>query len=371
MTGVQTCALPISTDGSGNLIVGDFFNQRVRLVAVGTGTFYGQAMTKGDIYTVAGGGTGLLCCNGLPATAGQFPGLAAVTTDQAGNMIIGVSSEVEVAAAASGTFYGQHMTAGDLYDIAGNNTFGFSGDGGPATSAAMEDPGGLAVDAAGNVILADALINRVRLVAVSTGTFYGQAMTAGDIYTIAGGGTGGLGDGGPATSAELNEPAGVTVDSVGNLVITDTFDLRIRVVAARTGTFYGQAMTAGDIYTIAGDGTAGDSGDGGPATSAELSYPAGVAVDGAGNVVLTDLVDAQVQVVAASTGTFYGQAMTAGDIYTIAGNGTHGGSGDGGPGTGAELDHPVGVTVTSAGNVLVADLANEDEGPSRVRMIQG
>ena len=91
------------------------------------------------------------------------------------------------------------------------------------------------------------------MAAASSGTFYGKAMTAGDIYTIAGNGTAGFsGDGGPATSAELNSPQGVAADAAGNLLIADGSN-RIRVVAASSGTFYGQAMTAGDIYTIAGD----------------------------------------------------------------------------------------------------------------------
>ena len=96
--------------------------------------------------------------------------------------------------------------------------------------------------------------------AAATGTFYGQAMTAGDIYTIAGNGHPGFsGDGGPATAAGLYKPLRVMVDAAGNLVLSDERDNRIRVVAAATGTFYGQAMTAGDIYTIAGNGAAGAS----------------------------------------------------------------------------------------------------------------
>jgi hypothetical protein len=148
---------------------------------------------------------------------------------------------------------------------------------------------GVAVDAAGNLVIADTSNDRVRVVAATTGTFYGQAMTAGDIYTVAGDGTAGYaGDGGPATSAELNEPSGVTADAAGNLVIGDTANSRVRVVAATTGTFYGQAMTAGDIYTVAGDGTPGMSGDTGPATSAELNEPEGVAADGSGNLLIAD-----------------------------------------------------------------------------------
>jgi hypothetical protein len=145
------------------------------------------------------------------------------------------------------------------------------------------------VDGTGNLLIPDSLNNRVRVVAVATGTFYGQKMTAGDIYTVAGNGTGGFsGDGGPAASAELFGPGGVTVDGAGNLLIADTFNERVRVVAAATGTFYGQKMTVGDIYTVAGGAKQGFSGDGGPATSAELYFPEGVAVDGAGDLLISD-----------------------------------------------------------------------------------
>ena len=178
----------------------------------------------------------------------------------------------------------------------------------------------------------------MRVVAASTGTFYGQAMTAGDIYTVAGNGMAGS----PATAARPPTPNSTTRPGWRWMAratwSSPTRDNnRIRVVAASTGTFYGQAMTAGDIYTVAGNGSSGFSGDGGPATSAELSHPDSVAVDGAGNLVIADTDNNRVRVVAASTGTFYGQAMTAGDIYTVAGNGTSGFSGDGGPATSAEL----------------------------------
>jgi sugar lactone lactonase YvrE len=272
-----------------------------------------------------------------------------------------------VVAARTGTFYGQAMTAGDIYTVAGDGTFGFSGDGGPATSAELGSPGAVAVDSAGNLLFSDAPNDRIRMVAARTGTFYGQAMTAGDIYTVAGDGVfGSSGDGGPATQAELylNDPGGVAVDGAGNLVLSDSTNSRIRVVAASSGTFYGQPMTAGDIYTVAGDGVFGFSGDGGPATSAELSMPQGVAVDAAGNLVVCD--GYRVRVVAARTGTFYGQPMTAGDIYTVAGDGVFGFSGDGGPASGAELGHPDSLAVDPAGDLLIADSVN-----NRIRMVTG
>ena len=255
-----------------------------------------------------------------------------------------------------------------LTTVAGTNAVfgGPLGDGGPATSAALSSPEGVTADSAGNVLISDTGNSRIRVVAASTATFYGQSMTAGDIYTVAGDGARGFsGDGGSAAAAELNEPDGVAVDGAGNVLIADVLNQRIRVVAASSGTFYGLAMTAGDIYTIAGDGTLGFSGDGGPATAAELNYPQGVAADSAGNLLIADSSNNRIRVVAARTGTFYGQAMTAGDIYTIAGNGGLGFAGDGGPGTTAELSYPAAVTV-DAGNVLIADFENY-----RIREVAG
>jgi hypothetical protein len=150
----------------------------------------------------------------------------------------------------------------------GTGVAGPTGDGGPATSATLSTCGATE-DGSGNIVIADESTDEIRVAAASTGTFYGQPMTAGHIYAVAGDGAGGFaGDGGPATSAELSFPEGVTVDASGNLVIADTGNARVRVVAASTGTFYGQPMTAGDIYTVAGDGQGAFSGDFGPAPRA-------------------------------------------------------------------------------------------------------
>jgi trimeric autotransporter adhesin len=260
-------------------------------------------------------------------------------------------------AATTGTFYGQAMTAGDIYTVAGNGSQGRSGDGGPATAAKLSGPAGVAVDAAGNIVIADTGNDMIRVVAASSGTFYGQAMTAGDIYAVAGTGTSGFsGDGGPGTAAELAAPQSVTVDGAGNIVIADTGNNRIRVVAGSSGTFYGQAMTAGDIYTVAGSGTSfGFSGDGGPATSALLDSPRGVAVDGSGNLIFADSDNGRVRVVAATSGTFYGQAMTAGDIYTVAGDGTDQFTGDNGPATAAGLATVQSVAAGPPGTLYIGD----------------
>ena len=159
----------------------------------------------------------------------------------------------------------------------------------------------------------------------------------GTITTVAGNGNGGYsGDGGPATSAELFEPYGVVVDGAGNLYIADTINNSIRKVTP-----------GGTITTVAGDGTYGYSGDGGPATSAELAHPYGVAVDGAGNLYIADADNQRIR-----------KVTPGGTITTVAG-GTYGYSGDGGPATSAELYEPTGVAVDGAGNLYIADSGNQ------------
>ena len=154
------------------------------------------------------------------------------------------------------------------------------------------------------------------------------------------------------------------MDNYGNLIVADVDNDETRVVATKTGTFYGQAMTAGHIYKLVGGA---DPGSFTPATSDAPPQPHGLTVDSAGNLAFADTeANDWVWVVAAQTGTFYGQAMTAGDIYVVAGTGTFGFSGDGGPATSADVDFPQDVAATAAGNLLIADSAN-----NRVREVQG
>jgi trimeric autotransporter adhesin len=356
-------ACGVAADAASDLALVTSATSEVRFVPSVSGNFYGQAMTAGDIYTVAGDGTAGFSGDGGPATSAELDRPTGVAFDSSGNLLVAdwENDRIRVVAASTGIFYGQSMTAGDIYTIAGDGKRGFSGDGGPAVDAELALPQGIAVDSSGNVVIADTANDRIRVVAANTGTYYGQSMTAGDIYTIAGdGSSAAAGDGGPAVSAGLTA-VGVAVDPAGNLVIADAFNNRIRLVAATSGTFYGQSMTAGDIYTIAGDGTAGFSGDGGTATLAELSDPQGVTVDSSGNVVVADSINSRVRLVAARTGTYYGRAMTAGDIYTIGGNGSLSYSGDGGPSTRAQLNlfESSAVRVDHSGNILIADTTND------------
>ena len=227
-----------------------------------------------------------------------------MTVDRSGDLIVAdnQNNRIRVVAAASGALFGTTVTAGQITTVAGDGTWGYAGDKGPATSAQLAYPAGTALDRNGNLVICDSGNNVIRVVASSTGTFYGQSMTSGDIYTVAGDGTAGdAGTGTAATGAELNQPTGVAVDRTGNLVIADLGNNQVRVVAAATGTYYGQHMTAGDIYTVAGDGTAGFAGDGGAATGAELDMPEGVALDAQGDVVIADYGNNRVRLVAERT----------------------------------------------------------------------
>jgi hypothetical protein len=357
----------VAVDAHGNLAISDFSDNRVRYVPAGSGTFFGQLMSAGDLYTIAGDGTDADLGDGGPAASASVSQTAQVSFDTGGDLAIAdrFNNAVRFVPASTGTFFGQAMTADDIYTIAGNGTSGSTGDGGPATSALLDEPEGAQLDQRGDLVIADTQNQRIRFVSASSGTYFGQAMTAGDIYTIAGNGTSGFsGDGGPARSAELKFPDEVAVDAQGGVVIADQGNGRVRFVPASSGTFFGQAMTAGDIYTIAGNGSSGFAGEDGPASSAAIGESGGVALDAAGDLAIAVGPDDRVLFVPASSGTFFGQAMTAGDIYTIAGNGTSGFSGDGGPGTAAMLDEPAGVAFDPAGDVVFADSGND-----RVRMV--
>jgi sugar lactone lactonase YvrE len=304
-------------DGLGNVYIADTFNHRIRRVDAGAGT----------ITTVAGNGTPAFSGDGGAATSAQLIEPYSVAVAGSGNVYIAdtYNSRIRRVNAATGI----------ITTIAGNGTFGFSGDGGAATSAGLYEPHGVALDGLGNVYIADYANNRVRRVDAVTGI----------ITTVAGTGSiGALGDGGAATSAELDFPQGVALDGLGNVYIADTGNHRIRRVAAGTGI----------ITTVAGKGTPGFSGDGGAATSAQLYNPQGVTLDGPGNVYIADSVNGRVRRVNAGTGI----------ITTVAGTGFYGSSGDGGVATSAELFSPQGVATDGLGNVYITD-----SGTDRIRRL--
>ncbi len=360
----------IAVDASGNVLLTDSGNDRVRVIATSSRRFYGLAMSAGDIYTIAGGGTGGLG-DGGPATHATLSSPSGVAITANGSVVVSDAGDqrIRLVAANSGRFYGLAMSAGDIYTIAGDGTAGFAGNTGPAIRAEVRSPSEVGVDRAGNVVIADSGNNRVRLVAATTGIYYGQHMTVGHIYTVAGNGqTAYSGDGGPATKAQLSPtygsvsvfaggpiyPGGVAVSHAGNIVFPDAGNGRVRVVAEANGIFYGQKFTAGHIYTIAGNGTRGFSGDGGPATAARFRLGNGVATDQAGNVLVSDGGNSRVRVIAVRSGRFYGRPMTAGHVYTLAGGGTVDGSPNGIPATKA-LISPLGLAVDQSGNIVIAN----------------
>jgi len=214
-------------------------------------------------------------------------------------------------------------STGLITTVAGYGFGGYSGDGGLATSAGLYQPFGVAVDSSGNLFIADNFNNRVRKVTASTGI----------ITTVAGDGTAGYGgDNGPATSAQLNYPYAVAVDSSGNVYVADGANNVVRKVSASTGI----------ITTVAGNGIAGYSGDGGLATSAQLRCPYDVALDSSGDLYIADYFTACIRKVTVSTGI----------ITTVAGGG---GGGDNVVATSASLSGPSGIALDSLGNLFIAE----------------
>jgi sugar lactone lactonase YvrE len=213
--------------------------------------------------------------------------------------------------------------------VAGTGSFSFSGDGGPATAAALAGPGGLALDASGNVFVSDTGNNRIRRIDAITGI----------ITTVVGTGAIGFsGDGGLATAAEIDFPRGLAIDASGNILLSDSSNHRIRRVDALTGI----------ITTIVGTGVAGANGDGGAATAAEINAPFDITLDASGNLFIADHNNDRVRRVDAVTGI----------ITKVAGADTFGFGGDGGLATSALLDYPTGVAVDDSGNLFIADSSN-------------
>ena len=271
------------------------------------------------ISTIAGGAPPTTPGKALAASIGDP---TRVATDAAGNVYFGSLHSVFKVDAA-----------GTLTRFAGNGRAGNSGDGGPAAAAQLSFPMGIAIDAAGNVFVADRDASVVRKIAAN-----------GTITTVAGSGTPGyMGDGGAAISAQINGPFGIALDSAGSLYIADTTNNVVRKVSPD-----------GTISTVAGTGTPGYLGDGGAARSAWLNGPEGVAVDAAGNLYIADTFNGRIR-----------RVGTDGIITTAAGIGSTGiFSGDGGPAISAAISLPPDVATDRAGNLYIADFGN-----SRVRMV--
>jgi uncharacterized protein (TIGR03437 family) len=306
----QVFAYDLAADSAGNVFFPDFLNNRVR-----------QISPDGLIRTAVGGGTLLGAAgSGGPATGVQLILPERVVVDAGGNLF------VSEGATNTGGVAVRKVSEGVITTVAGGGS-AFPGDGGPATLAFLNEPYGLGVDGAGNLLIADSY--RVRKVAA-----------AGIITTVAGNGAAVpflRGDGGPALAANFGNPQGVALDRAGNLFVADTGLNRIRKISAD-----------GIVSTVAGNGTA------------DLNTPCGVAVDGAANIFIADCGNSRIRKVAPD-----------GTIATVAGNGRRGSSGDGGPSTNAQLNlfqddgtYGGGVAVDGAGNLFIADMFN-----NRVRKV--
>lgn len=331
------------------------------------------------IITYAGNGHNGETGDGGPATSAGVVYPEDICLDASGNLYIAGTNKVRKVDAASGI----------ITTVAGNGDYGYSGDGGPATSASLQFTSGVAVDARGNLYITEYSGHRIRKVAAATEI----------ITTIAGTGIAGFsGDGGLAVSAQINTPQSIAVDGTGNVYFADSYNSRVRKIDAATGvittvagtgsTSYsgdnGPAVQAGVPYpvsvaldtkgslyidevnnsntcrvrkvnlatgvitTIAGKSSYAHDGDGGPATAASLFDPSGVCVDNEGNVYISQYDDSRVRKVDAATGI----------INTVAGYGRHGFGGDCGEARAAELYNPKGIAVDATGNLYIADKTN-------------
>jgi uncharacterized protein (TIGR03437 family) len=307
----------VVTDPNGVVYFCDRLNHAVRKID-----------TNGIISTVAGTGVPGYNQDNIPGTQAMLNQPWRVTLDPAGNLYIADSGNNRIR---------KLSTSGIITTIAGTGKLGYAGDGGPATSAQLDFPEQAELDPFGNLFIADTYNNVVRKVDPSgkITTVAGNGFGAGTNTALTGGYTG---DGGPATKAELNFPVSIAVDTTGVLWISDQGNYVIRKVDSS-----GTISTAAGIFNVSNY-----SGDGGPANKATLCDPAGIALDTAGNLYITDYCNDVLRMISA-----------AGMMYTVAGNGKAGYSGDGGPAINAELDSLRQVAVGTNGELYIADTYND------------
>ena len=305
----------------GAIVLTNAINQTLITVPLyGTGSGPQIGFAPGTISTYAGGGTSAAVSFTGPARSAKLGGVSGLALDAAGNLFMAdAGADIVRKVAADGT----------ISTIAGTGAFGYSGDGGPAINAQFGITTAIALDGANNLYATDYPNQAIRKITPD-----------GTITTVAGGnGQGYTGDTGQAKAAQLRFPEGIAVDGAGNLYIADTGNNLVRKVGLD-----------GVITTVAGaynNGNAGYSGDGGAATKASMNSPYGIAVDGAGNLFIADLWNRRIRKVDSN-----------GIITTVAGNGTYGFSGDGGPATSAQLANPNNVAVDAVGNLYISDYLN-------------
>jgi hypothetical protein len=307
----------VALDAKGNIYFDDDGNNVIRELTLATG----------EVTTIVGTGDAGYTGNGGPATAATLNHPTQVAFDSDFNLYI---------ADAGNNVVRKVTTAGVITTVAGTGVAGFSGDGSDATQAMLNFPDSIALDAVGNLYIADTGNNRIR-----------EVTSGGVINTVVGNGIAGYGgDNGPATAAELNEPTRVVVDASGNLFISDLQNNRIREVNGSSNI----------ITTLAGNGIAGDQGDGNSASNAELDNPVSLTLDASGNVYIADLGNQVIRVVnmQSTPATLLGVSVQPGDIATVVGGGTQS---DLIPGASlsVSLMFPTGLITDKAGNLYFAD----------------
>ncbi len=337
----------IALDTAGDLFVADSGHCRVVVLPARSRVFDGLSLRPGHVATVVGGS----CAD--PSSIGHPSGVA---VDPRGDIYIAEGSAQRVQVVRAG---GPRIAV----TLAGTGHAGFNGDGGVASAAELDQPTGVAVDDAGDVFIADTANCRVRALPARNTTIFGQAMTVGHLYTVAGTGVcGTAGQGGPVAAAQLWDPVAVTFDGADDLLVADRGDQSVLLATPRGGTFYGTAVGPGDIGVVLG-GT-GSYGpyltDGlsaiGPA--AELNDPRGLAVGPTGALFVTDGFMHVLRVVPASSGVLLGRMMSGGALYTAAGAlpvKTGAGLGDGTQWVLTKIGTPSGIAVSPSGAVYYAD----------------
>lgn len=312
--------MPVLTHIQGRRLSTAICSWRLALVAI---IFLaGCGGSQRDITTIAGDGFPGYSGDGTAAVSATMNGPRNVAVDDTGNIYIADSLNYVIREVVA--------SSGVITTVAGNGVPGYSGDNAAAASGSLSHPKGVAVDPSGNIYIADTGNDVIRKVTATTGI----------ITTVAGDGRAGYqGDGGAAVAARLNSPHDVALDSSGNLFIADSGNSVIREVSTSSGV----------IITAAGNGIDGYSGDNGAASLTMLNNPRGIVADASGDIYIADTFKNVVRKVAASTGV----------IMTVAGHGTLGYSGDGGPATSAALNTPYDVALDSSGNIYVADTNND------------
>jgi hypothetical protein len=320
------------------------------------------------VSTFAGNGTDGSPSNGsLPSTS-PLGGISSMHVSINGHMFISTSVPyvIYMIPSTNGTFFTISMTAGRIYTIAGNTVAGNITNGTVALSTPMYNTLAITTDSTGHVYISNnpATNTPPQIIAMmpnSNGTFFGQSMTVGRIYIIAGtpSGFNYNGDDIAPTSANINSSEGLIFDQYDNLIISDSFNVRIRMIPRVSGTYFNVNMpTAGNIYTIAGNGTGGNSGDGGAAVSARIRVPSGLQLDSIGNLYFCDRYNHRIRKITPS-----------GIITTLAGNslsgfGLGGFFGDGGLAVDSKLNRPRNLTIRNDNTIYVVDYAN-----TRIRIL--